>query len=414
MVEPRSARERLCGRVMIRFITIPSLVTDCAPSVPGRVPGRSALWCGGAVVRVVRWCGGRWSVRAGRCGQRRPMRCSRASWSRASIPTLRRARPSTSYVAARRSASDSPSARVGVLQGRHLGGLERGLHGGVGAERLHPLAQHEVVAHARLRGVPDAVHRLGARRLVVEVDVAVVGVGGPGAEEGVDGPEGAAQVARTEPQVLVEARSVLPVEVDVEELVVPQGLADPVGEVEPGHLLVPDLGVEPDHPRLVELGDQRERVADGRQQDVAAGLVGLGLEGEADVVATVLDVGAEQVERLRVAVERRLDVLRWHRARHPRARPTGRTSWHRGRRRGPRCAAPWPARGDAPRGCWPSAPPSLKTGWLKRLVVTISTARPVSDRAFSKRASVASRSPSSGSRSSSWKVTAAAPISASW
>ena len=47
----------------------------------------------------------------------------------------------------------------------------------------------------------------------------------------------------------------------------------------------------------------------GRQQDVAAGLVGLGLDREAQVVALVEDVVAEDVERLLVAVERGLDVL---------------------------------------------------------------------------------------------------------
>src|SRR3954471_4024646 len=57
--------------------------------------------------------------------------------------------------------------------------------------------------------------------------------------------------------------------------------------------------------------------------------------------------------------------------------------------------------------------PSLKTGSENVLVVTISTTRPVSASAFWKRSSVASRVASSGSRSSSWKVTAAAPSSAS-
>ncbi|HVD22149.1 MAG TPA: hypothetical protein VNC23_03570 [Lapillicoccus sp.] len=51
-----------------------------------------------------------------------------------------------------------------------------------------------------------------------------------------------AQVAGAEAEVLVEPRAVLAVEVDVEELVVPERLADPVGEVEAGHLLVPEGG----------------------------------------------------------------------------------------------------------------------------------------------------------------------------
>ncbi len=47
----------------------------------------------------------------------------------------------------------------------------------------------------------------------------------------------------------------------------------------------------------------------GRQQDVAAGLVRLRLDGEADAVALLDHVGGEQVEALAVAVERGLDVL---------------------------------------------------------------------------------------------------------
>ena len=58
-------------------------------------------------------------------------------------------------------------------------------------------------------------------------------------------------------------------------------------------------------------------------------------------------------------------------------------------------------------------PPSLKTAWLNRLVVAISTTRPVSASAFVKRSSVSCARPSSGTRSSSWKLSAAAPIPAS-
>ena len=57
------------------------------------------------------------------------------------------------------------------------------------------------------------------------------------------------QVAVTEDQVLVELGAVLTVQVDVEELAVPQRLGDAVRHVQPGHLLVPDLGVEADDAR---------------------------------------------------------------------------------------------------------------------------------------------------------------------
>ena len=50
-------------------------------------------------------------------------------------------------------------------------------------------------------------------------------------------------------------------------------------------------------------------MAERGQQDVAAGLVGLGLDGEPDVVALVRDVVAEQVHGLAVAFQGAADVL---------------------------------------------------------------------------------------------------------
>jgi hypothetical protein len=52
-----------------------------------------------------------------------------------------------------------------------------------------------------------------------------------------------------------------------------------------------------------------QRVPDGRQEDVAARLVGLRLEGEAQLVALRDDVVAQHVDRLAVAVERVARVL---------------------------------------------------------------------------------------------------------
>ena len=112
-----------------------------------------------------------------------------------------------------------------------------------------------------------------------------------------------------EDQVLVELDGALAVQVDVEQLPGPERLGDAGREVEPGHLLVADLGVEADHVAVVELGDEREGVPDGGQQDVAAGLVRLRLDGEPHLVALLDDVAREQVDRLAVAVEGRADVL---------------------------------------------------------------------------------------------------------
>jgi hypothetical protein len=56
-----------------------------------------------------------------------------------------------------------------------------------------------------------------------------------------------------EDQVLVELRAVLAVQVDVEQLALPQRLRDAVREVEVRHLLVPDLGVHAEQLGVLEL-----------------------------------------------------------------------------------------------------------------------------------------------------------------
>ncbi len=194
---------------------------------------------------------------------------------------------------------------MGIASWSSREALQRRLDLGVGPEGAGLLAQDEVVAHAAGGRGPDPVHVLGARRLEVEVPRPVVAA----LLDRVDGPERAAGVAGTEAQVLVEAGTVLTVEVEVEELAVPERLGDAVGVVEPGHLLVPDLGVEADEFGVLELVDEGESVADGGEQDVAARLVRLGLEGEPEVVALLEDVVAEDVEGLLVAVEGGPDVL---------------------------------------------------------------------------------------------------------
>ena len=187
----------------------------------------------------------------------------------------------------------------------HARGAQRRGHLRVGPERPHLGPQDQVVAHAGGRGRPDALVVLGPRRLVVEVHRAVVAAG----LERVHHPERAAHVAGAEPQVLVVPRPVLPVQVDVEQLAVPQRLGDPVRVVQPGHLLVPDLGVHPDHVAVLERVDEGQRVPHRGQQDVAARLVRLRLDREPDVVALLAHVLAEQVQALGVPVERGPDVL---------------------------------------------------------------------------------------------------------
>ena len=181
----------------------------------------------------------------------------------------------------------------------------RGLHLGIRAERLSPLAQQQVVADACRCAVPHAFHVLGTRRLEVEVARALVATG----LEDVHRPECAARIARAESKILVVARTVLPVQVDVKQLAVPERLGNPMREVQARHLLVPDLGIEADHLRMLELVDEGQRVSDGGQEDVATRLIRLGLDGEPHGVALLDDIRRENVERLLVAIERGANIL---------------------------------------------------------------------------------------------------------
>ncbi len=220
-----------------------------------------------------------------------------------------------------------------------------------------------------------------------------------------------------EDQVLVVLDAALAVEVDVEQLALPERLGDAVGEVEPGHLLVADLGVEADHLGAVQRGDEGERVPDGGQQDVAAGLVRLGLERETQVVAAVDDVLGRAGRPPRGSGPARPGCP-WPTSYSAPSRPPHMTN----------VCAPSSAARSTLRSTLRSAyrrtsrsllvkPPSLNTGWVNRLVVTIGTTRPVSSRALRNRVDVrragsASSAPN-GIRSSSWKVTPYAPSSAS-
>jgi hypothetical protein len=76
-----------------------------------------------------------------------------------------------------------------------------------------------------------------------------------------------------------------------------------VVERQPGHRLVRHLGVDAAHVRPRERGDEVQRVADGRQEDVAARLVRLGLDRERHREALRDRVVREHVDRLAVALQ---------------------------------------------------------------------------------------------------------------
>ena len=71
-----------------------------------------------------------------------------------------------------------------------------------------------------------------------------------------------------------------------------------------------ELGVHTDHLGILELADERERVAHGREQEIPARLVRLRLDREFHRVPLFGDVRATRVDRLRVTIERGGNVFR--------------------------------------------------------------------------------------------------------
>ncbi len=65
---------------------------------------------------------------------------------------------------------------------------------------------------------------------------------------------------------------------------------DAVREVQAGHLLVARFRVKAYDVAVFQLRDERQAVADGGQEDVAAGFVRLGLQGNPKAVALLLDI----------------------------------------------------------------------------------------------------------------------------
>ena len=96
----------------------------------------------------------------------------------------------------------------------------------------------------------------------------------------------------------------------MEELARLERLRDAVREVQAGHGVVRDLGVEPDHLGMIQRVDQRQCVPDRREEDVAAGLVRLRLQRELVVVALRDGVFTEEVERVAEPLHRLLRILR--------------------------------------------------------------------------------------------------------
>ena len=105
-------------------------------------------------------------------------------------------------------------------------------------------------------------------------------------------------VVAAEAEVLIVASQILIVEVDVEKLARVPRLRHRMREVQAGHVLVRHLRIHADHFRVVERLDEGQHVADRRQIEVAARLVRLRLQREAQIIALIDHIFTQKVERL--------------------------------------------------------------------------------------------------------------------
>ena len=89
----------------------------------------------------------------------------------------------------------------------------------------------------------------------------------------------------------------------MEELAGVQRLRQGVCVVQAGHLLVSGFRIEAHNVAIIELRNERERMTDGRQEDITARFVGLGFQTDAEVVSAGLDVSRDGIQAFAVAIK---------------------------------------------------------------------------------------------------------------
>ena len=177
-------------------------------------------------------------------------------------------------------------------------------HFRVGVEGSRSFREDLVGAHAAPREIPHACVILGPVRVRVEVPRPFVAGIPATAFQKAHGQERLLEVLRSEAEILVVTADALRVEVDVIELARLHRLRDRVRERETGHRLVRDLGIHADHLGTRERRDEVQHVRGRREIDVGARLVGFRLEGEAQLVAAIDHVLAEEVHAVPHARDR--------------------------------------------------------------------------------------------------------------
>src|SRR6267142_1955182 len=160
------------------------------------------------------------------------------------------------------------------------------------------LFQDQIGAHAAARKVFHAKVILGAIGMSIKMTRPVVS----DVFQELHEPKRGLEVRGTKTQVLVVAPWHLVVEVNMEKLARFPRLCHSMQEIQAGHLLVRDLGVDANHLWMIESGNEAEIMAGGGHVDIGARLIGFGFQREPEAVLSVDVVFAKIIDRFAKAL----------------------------------------------------------------------------------------------------------------
>ena len=114
----------------------------------------------------------------------------------------------------------------------------------------------------------------------------------------------------TEDEILIVFRTMLTVEINVEQLALPESLRNSMNKVESSHLLVTNLWVNSDHLWVIQGVDEGERVADCWKEDISTRLIWLRFDSKLNVVALIFYITTQDIEAFAITLECNIGILR--------------------------------------------------------------------------------------------------------
>src|SRR5260370_25522202 len=160
--------------------------------------------------------------------------------------------------------------------------------------------KHVIRAHTAQCKIPHALLALGA--VGMRVDVARRHV--PIVLQYLHQEEHRLDTFTAKTQILVIARSLLIVEVNIEEFTSFQSLSYTMHKVESRHLFVSNLWIETNHLGMIEGVDKGQHMPNGGKIGIGAGFIGFWLQCEMQLVALLHHVLTQEVDGVAHAFDR--------------------------------------------------------------------------------------------------------------